>query len=99
MTSNMRKSLALLGGTAALFASIVKNKGTIYNQCVQACPKGYTLRQWLFPLLHAELKKGNNNLVLPDNIVIVNPWVSSEPMNVPVSQAVLDKFESVLSNF
>lgn len=98
MTSAYRLAVSALGGAGALFGSLVRNKGQIYNDCLALCPKGYTLRQIVFPLLAAGLRTKAANIVIGDGVAIVNPWVSAETPNVPVGQAVLDKFAGELSN-
>ena len=99
MTDAMRHALAVQGGAGALFGSLIRNKtAAIYGQCVAATPKGCTLRQFVFPLLRAGLSAKSAQITIAGNISIINPWVSSDTPNVPVSQAVLDKFSSELSN-
>lgn len=95
----MRSNLALMGGSGALFASLISDKTTaIYTQCVAACPAKMTLRMFIVPLLRAGLAAKNANIVIADNVSIVNPWVSSETPNVPVTSAILNKFNSELSS-
>lgn len=93
MTDKKRLSMAVLGGAGALFASLVNDKSSlIYSQCVAACPANKTLRQFVFPLLCAALAAKEERIIVADSVYIVNPWISSETPNVPVSQIILDKF-------
>lgn len=98
MTSAYRLAVSALGGAGALFGSLVRNKAQIYYDCLALCPKGMTLRQFVFPLLAAGLRTKAANIVIGDGVAIVNPWISTETPNVPVGRAVLDKFAGVLSN-
>lgn len=99
MTARMRSNLALMGGSGALFASLISDKtSAIYAQCVAACPAKMPLRMFIVPLLRSGLAAKNANIVIADNVSIVNPWVSSATPNVPVSSAILDKFNSELSS-
>lgn len=98
MTARMRNNMALMGGSGALFASLISDKtSAIYAQCVAACPAKMALRMFIMPLLRSGLAAKNANIVIADNVSIVNPWVSSATPNVPVTSAVLDKFNSELS--
>lgn len=95
----MRSNLALMGGSGALFASLISDKtSAIYAQCIAACPGNMPLRMFIMPLLRAGLAAKNANIVIADNVSIVNPWVSSDTPNVPVTSAILDKFNSELSS-
>lgn len=70
----------------------------IYTDCVRVKPAKETLRAFLSPILRAGLDAKNAVIVVADGVSIVNPWVSSDAPNVPVSAAILDKFSSELSN-
>lgn len=99
MTQAMRNNLARMGGAGALYAALVADKTTpIYNDCVAACPKGQTLREFVFPLIRQGLTVKDAQIGIADGVYIVNPWISSETPNVPVSPAIIDKFADVLSN-
>ena len=98
MTTKMRESMAVMGGAGALFASLLADKSApIYAQCVAAKPAELTLRAFVFPLLQSALTVKAANIAIADGVSIVNPWVSSDTPNVPVSADILDKFSSVLS--
>lgn len=100
MSATMRLNLALMGGVGAIFAAVVSDKtSAIYNDCVQACPKGMTLRGWMSPIIRQGLAAKNSTLAIADGIAIQNPWISGgtgSPVTIP--QSVLDKFASELSN-
>lgn len=99
MTQAMRNNLARMGGAAAIYAALIADKTTsIYNDCVSACPAGVTLRQFVLPLIRQGLTVKDAQISIADGVYIVNPWVSSETPNVPISPAILDKFADVLSN-
>lgn len=99
MTAALRHNLALMGGAGALFASLVSDKTSdIYIACAGVVPRGETLRSFMIPLLRDGLAAKNADIAISGNISIVNPWVSSASPNVPVSQTILDKFSSELSN-
>lgn len=97
MTVKARKSMAVMGGAGAIFTALLNMKSsTIYEQCVAATPKGYTLRGFLFPRLMAALAARDEHIAVADGVYIVNPWVSSETANVPVTSDNYLKFRSVL---
>ena len=99
MTAGARHSMALMGGAGAIYASLMGMKtSAIYRACVDACPRGSTLRAFIIPLLRAGLQNKSAQLTITTDVSIVNPWVSTATPNVPVSNAVLDKFNSELSN-
>lgn len=88
-----------MGGVGALYASLVRDKSAqIYKDCERVKPAGKTLRAFLSPILRAGLSAKNAVIVVADGVQIVNPWVSSDAPNVPVSAVILDKFSSELSN-
>ena len=70
----------------------------IYNDCERVKPAAMTLRAFLSPILRAGLDEKNAAIVVASGVNIVNPWISSDTPNVPVSAAVLQKFRSELSN-
>lgn len=99
MSATYRHNCALMGGVGALIASLLRDKSAqIYSDCVRVKPAGKTLRAFLSPILRAGLDAKSAAIVVADGVSIVNPWVSSDAPNVPVSAAVLDKFSSELSN-
>lgn len=99
MTDAFRRNCALMGGVGALYASLVRDKSAqIYKDCVRVKPEGKTLRAFLSPILRAGLAAKNAVIVVADGVQVVNPWVSSDEPNVPITAAVLDKFSSELSN-
>lgn len=99
MTAEYRRNCALMGGVGAIFASLMRNKSAqIYKDCERVKPAGKTLRAFLSPILRAGLDEKNAAIVVASGVIIVNPWISSDTPNVPVSAAVLDKFSSELSN-
>lgn len=98
MTAGMKRNLALMGGSGALYASLISDKTTlIYNACVNACPRGITLRAFIVPILRQGLAAKQALINVADGVGIVNPWVSTDDPNVPVTSAILDKFASELS--
>lgn len=98
MTAAAKKNLALMGGVGALFGSLVSDKSSaIYIAVSALCPKGMTLRAFLAPVIRAALAAKLPDIEIADGVVIVNPWVSTDTPNVPVSQAILDKFADELS--
>lgn len=98
MTVKARKSMAVMGGAGALFTALLNMKSsTIYGQCVAATPKGYTLRGFLFPRLMAALAAKDEHIAVADGVYIVNPWVSSDTANVPVTSNNYSKFYEVLA--
>ena len=99
MTGSMRATLALMGGSGALYAAIVRDKtSAIYTSCVAACPSDKTLRAFLIPIIRAGLSAKDERITITTGLYIVNPWTSSEPPTVNISAEILDKFSSVLSN-
>ena len=98
MTNAMRMNMATMGGSGALYASLLNNKSApIYAQCIAAKPVGLTLRQFIIPIIRAGLTAKDEKISITGNVYIVNPWISSEAQNVPVSNEILSKFEGVLS--
>ena len=99
MTAAAKRNLAAMGGSGALYASLINHKdAAIYAQCVAAKPKGITLRQFIVPLMRDALNNKDQQIAITSGVNIVNPWVSSETPNVPISPVILDKFNSELSN-
>ena len=101
MSANYRLSLAVLGASGALYASLVSDKSSaIYNAVLNAANTygiGKTFRAYVIPALIIGLRAKSAQLNIAPNVSIVNPWVSSETPNVPVSQTIIDKFTDVLS--
>ena len=99
MTQAVKYNLARMGGAAAIFAALISDKtAPIYTDCVRVCPRTMTLREFVFPLIRQGLAAKDAHLTIANGVYIVNPWVSSDAPNVPISQAIIDKFASVLSN-
>lgn len=98
MTERVRMNLAVMGGAGALYASLVREKQPIYYQCVAAKPKGWTLRQFIFPMMMTALSDKDESIVIAEGVEIINPWVSSEEPNVKVSPEILDKFGILANN-
>lgn len=99
MTAAMRHNLALMGGVGALVGWLLRHKESeIYAACLAACPKHCSVRQLVSPALRAGLDQKSAIITIADGVTIVNPWVSSETPNVPVTAEVLAKFSSELSN-
>ena len=98
MTARMRENLALMGGVGALFAALLNNKtATIYAQCVAACPKGWTLRQFITPLIRQGLTAKDEYIAIADGVSITNPWIHTGAQTLTIAQAIIDKFSDVLS--
>lgn len=98
MTAAAKRNLALMGGVGALFGSLVSDKSSAIYVAVSAlCPNGMTLRAFLAPILRAALAAKLPQIEIADGVAIVNPWVSRDTPNVPVSQAIFDKFAGELS--
>lgn len=98
MTAAAKRNLALMGGVGALFGSLVSDKSSAIYVAVNAvCPKGMTLRAFLAPIIRTALAAKLPHIEIADGMEIVNPWVSTDTPNVPVSQVILDKFADELS--
>lgn len=99
MTNNMRLNLALLGGSAAIYAAIVRDKSSlIYSDCMRVCPLDCTLRAFLIPILREGLMNGTPLITIADDVQIANPWKYSGTQTVNLPTAILGKFNNVLSN-
>lgn len=99
MTASVRNAMALMGGACAMYSSLVRNKSTqIYSACVSACPRSTTMRAFIIPIIRAGLAAKSEQIQVANGVVIVNPWISEDTPNVPVSAAILNKFSSELSN-
>lgn len=97
MSPAMRTALAVMGGAGAIFAALLRDKdATIYRQCVNACPKHMTLRQYILPPVMEGLRTKAAQLTISDNLYIVNPWTSSETPNVLVHGNIITKFANEL---
>lgn len=97
MTPAMRTAIAVMGGAGAIFAALLRDKeATIYRQCVNACPKHMTLRQFVLPPVMAGLRAKSTQLTIADGIYIFNPWTSSDTPNVTLSDKIITKFASEL---
>lgn len=98
MTAAVKKNLALMGGVGALFGSLVSDKSSAIYVAVSAlCPKRMTMRAFIAPVIRAALAAKLPDIEIADGVVIVNPWVSTDTPNVPVSQAIINKFAGELS--
>lgn len=98
MTSDVRKNMATMGAAAALYAALVSDKQTdIYIACVDACPKGKTLRQFIMPILMDGLDAKVDTINIAANIDITNPWVHDGTQTLTIAPAIIDKFSNVLS--
>lgn len=103
MTARHKLNIAVLGGAGAIYASLVNHSDAqIYADIVAAKDaaniKGLTLRQFVMPLVMQGLRIKSARIDIATGIYIVNPWISEESPNVPVSASILDKFRLVLSN-
>lgn len=98
MSAGMRRSMAILGGAGALYAVLVSDKtAAIYLDCVAACPKGWTLRSFVMPLLMSGLSAKSAQIAIADGINISNPWVYTGTQTLVVDPSIINKFNSVLS--
>lgn len=99
MTAAMRHNLAVMGGAGAIFAAVVRDKSAqLYNDCVQACPKDWSLRGWMVPIIRQGLARKDSSLVIADGVTISNPWNAGQGTTVNIEQAIIDKFAAELSN-
>lgn len=100
MTSVSKRNMALMGGAGAIYAALVSDKtAAIYSECVMASlSSGKTLRAFMIPKLRAGLAAKVYSISIADGVEIVNPWISSDTPNVPVSSDIINKFASELSN-
>lgn len=99
MTAANKLSLSAMGGAGALFAAILRDKSSeIYHSCLAACPRNVTLRAFVIDKLRKGLINKVDLINISQGVNIVNPWVSSAAPNVPISDAVLNKFAPILLN-
>ena len=99
MSAANKRNLAIMSGAGALYAALLRDKAAaIYADVVTVKPKERTLRAFVVPLLRNGLRDKVATIAIADGVWIVNPWISSAAANVPVTQEVLDKFASELSN-
>lgn len=97
MTAAVKRNMALMGGVGALYAALVNDKDApIYQTIADICPKDMTLRAFVAPVIRNALANRYARITFADGVYIVNPWVSEETPNVPISAANLDKFASEL---
>lgn len=102
MTAPVRRTMALMGGAGAIYAAIVREKSSpIYIACMNDWKsnglKGTTFRMHVMRILIDGLDDYDATITI-GTANIINPWVSSETPNVVIPQAIIDKFNSVLSN-
>lgn len=91
-----------MGGAGAIYASLINHKNAPIYAAIYAAfdaedIKGLTLRQFVMPKVMEGLRNHSAQLSIAEGVYIVNPWISSETQNVPVSAAILDKFRIELS--
>ena len=103
MTARHKFNIAILGGAGAIYASLVNHSDAqIYADIVAAKNatniKGITLRQFVMPLVMQGLRSMSARIDIATGVYIVNPWISVDNPNVPVSASILDKFRQELSN-
>lgn len=103
MTARHKLNIAIMGGAGAIYASLVNHSDAqIYADIVAAKNaaniKGLTLRQFVMPLVMQGLRSKSAQIGIATGVYIVNPWISEENPNVPVSASILDKFRQELSN-
>lgn len=102
MTARARLTMALMGGAGAIYAALLSDKtAQIYNDCVTAWESSgntESFRAFMIRIIRPALSAKSATITIAQGVTIVNPWISSATPNVPVSQAVLDKFADVLSN-
>lgn len=99
MTAAMKRNLALMGGSGAIYAAIVLDKtAPIYIDCKRVCPAKTTLRQFLVPILRDGLSDKLPVISVAENVTITNPWIYSGTQTVNIKPSVLAKFEDELSN-
>lgn len=109
MTSKAKHAMALLGGTGAIYASIVRDKtATLYGQLhamyvamVEQVP-GFneSFKKWLSRQLYQMLANKSTSITIAGpggSIQIDNPWVKDTAGNVQVAQNILVKFWSELA--
>lgn len=100
MTAAMRRSMAVMGGAGALYASLLNMKtSNVYRSCVQAWTASTgrkTFRQFMVSRLMAGLAAKDSPIDIDGVVSIDNPWQTSGSTNVPVSQDVKTKFDSIL---
>ena len=92
-----RPSMAYMGGAGAIYAAIVREKGSIYEQLLAAKPRGITLRAFIIRPTLTALHLKEPVITPAEGIVFANPWVNSTAPTVNVPQKVIDKFEEYLS--
>ena len=98
MTARMRHNLALMGGVGAIFAALLSDKtAQIYIDCLSACPKDWTLRQFVTPKLRAGLSAKTDTITIADGVTITNPWVHTGTQTITLSPDIINKFNSELS--
>lgn len=93
MTTTARLSMALLGATGAIYAAIVSDKtAAIYDDCKRVCPKGISLRAFLFPILRAGLAAKTATIIIADGVIVTNPWINTGAQTVNIPANIITKF-------
>lgn len=99
MSPAMKRNLALMGGSGAMYAALVLDKiAPIYIECMRVCPANLTLRQFMVPILRGGLAAKSPVIAIADGVTITNPWVYSGDQTLTLKPSVLAKFASELSN-
>jgi len=96
-TEDYRKALALMGGTAAIFAAITRD-ATLLADLKSAhkdnAAKDETLRAYAFRIIRMALAAKSANIVFGD-VTVNNPWKSVGV--ITLSDNIINKFNSFLS--
>lgn len=97
-TDISRLSVAALGGAGAIYSAIVRDKtSAIYKDFADVLPSSGagTLRKMIVPPLVAMLSQRLQSVTI-EGVTVTNPWVHTGTQTVTISQAIIDKFKSVL---
>lgn len=110
MTPGLKKAMALLGGTGALYAACIMNSTmkaqmvNFFNKASEAAPATmakYTFKSYWFESIRLMLKEKRAFLTKTGagaSVTIKNPWVNTEPaLSVTVSADILAKFWTELA--
>ena len=100
LSERAKHNFALMGGSGALFASLIADKTSlIYTACMGAWSHsgtGSTFRSFIISRLRDGLAAKDEVITIAPSVFIVNPWMSTETPNVPVTNEIYNKFLGLL---
>lgn len=108
ITARSLQAMALLGGTGAMYAALVRNKASqsyagIYAQWIELQNLGNTksFREYVMDNFRQMLATKSNNVALSGPrpaVTVNNPWVGEQTADMTISREIITKFWPQLAN-